>query len=653
MTLKYRAITANCGNDTIGDIASKIIAKNLQRDDADFYVINCQEIFFDKALLQLQAAAGSNYKVMLAASMETHTNFVTQFHSGKGIASFVIYKENLDVTCVLRQIVRRSNSRLAGAAYNKGGLIADIIISNSDTNDSINLQTVSGHLDSTNSLKRSKDWQNINQAISRDVTDWNSLVLASPHLRVSGYDANTRNKIINKNAVNLWQTSPVAVELQALQQVAIAGQHYSKQSTFKTFIPKVTSVPDSQRPDYACGGMLDFIGIADGRHLCSHISESAVIQIGVEAGSKRDHDVLISPLQRYGALSDFSRVKGQMVIRLSRVAPNLAKEIVNLQDSETNRTKLLDVYQLFLSPKGLLHSVHTFHLEKMTRIGHVSRALRFFPEALKNQLSTTIFSLPWCNDITLENMAEYAAQFSQKRWVMSALLNSLNECYSEAGCINRLAWYQNVLQSEDMSHGKNTSRYFKECIINEYFENYRKLERLLKNFKPGTPNERYFMYMGWNVIEQIADIAGDELSVRKFSSKSLSRLSSIMDVCAKAIEVVQDNGNITAVSDQLLFFSKNVSGKSLPGWNKLAKSLLLLAGLALVVTGVLALVTSGGSGLLIASAAGTALFLFAVGVEILDQNCKTGLAKSISEYRLAMEDLVEDDVVNDNSCSFV
>ena len=248
MTFKYRAITANCGNDALGEVTCKMLAKRLHKDDADFYVINCQELAFDKALSQLQAAIGPNYNVIHTATMETYTKFATQFHSGTGITSFVIYKKNLEITRISSQITRRSNSRFAGSAYNKGGLVSDILIRNKDTDESLHLQTVSGHLDSGNSRKRSKDWQLINQAIAKHVSDWDSLVEAIPHLRLSGYDANTRNKIIDGEVVvNLWLAESVDIELQALQQAVIAGRHFSKQSTYKTSTLGITTSPDGKR----------------------------------------------------------------------------------------------------------------------------------------------------------------------------------------------------------------------------------------------------------------------------------------------------------------------------------------------------------------------------------------------------------------------
>ena len=224
MPFKYRAITANCGNDVIGKKASEQIAERMHEDDADFYVINCQEVSFESTKRQLQKAVGEGYTVVCLKNMTTHTKLSTQFHSGTGIATFVIHKNNLAIDLQTAQEARRSSHRSSG--YNKGGLITDFTVTRSKgdgTQEKIQIQAVSGHLDSNDTQKRTKDWHNINQAIAREVTDWNSLVSACADLRVSGYDANTRNKLTEEGAaVNLWRVPGGAStpEIQALHQAA-------------------------------------------------------------------------------------------------------------------------------------------------------------------------------------------------------------------------------------------------------------------------------------------------------------------------------------------------------------------------------------------------------------------------------------------------
>lgn len=354
MNFKFRVITANCGNDAIGSTASVVIATNLIADDADFYVINCQEVAFDKTLQQLQEAVGPDYTVAISDKMTTHTKLSTQFHSDTGIASFVIHKKNLKVDLAPSQLARRNTSRLTvGSGYNKGGLITDIVITSEKEN--IKVQTVSGHLDSEDIKSRSNDWYSLNQKLAKEVSNWDELVRVIPHLRLSGYDANTRNKLNAKTSSNLWLT-PSAPELQALYQASLAGQHFSRESTYKTNQDNISQLPDKKRPGYAKGGMLDFVGVANGRDSSTEITQEEVIKIGLEEGTERDHDVILSPLQQYETFADdFDLVKGQIAIRLARIAPELTKEIIGLDKNDINKARLLQVYQLFLRPRGLLN----------------------------------------------------------------------------------------------------------------------------------------------------------------------------------------------------------------------------------------------------------------------------------------------------------
>lgn len=213
MTFKYRVLTANCGNDVIGAEASARIASQLKQDQADFYVINAQEISFAKTLQQLQEAVGEKYTVVQTKPMVTHTKFATQIHQKIGIVTFIIHKKELKVDLQDSQKVRRSNSRRDGGAYNKGGLVSNFEISRD--NQKFKIHSISGHLDSNNPAKRTRDWHNINKAMEKEVTGWEELVAASPHLRLSGYDANTRNKISpQKGVTNLWmQQGAIAPEI--------------------------------------------------------------------------------------------------------------------------------------------------------------------------------------------------------------------------------------------------------------------------------------------------------------------------------------------------------------------------------------------------------------------------------------------------------
>ena len=124
MPFKYRAITANCGNDVIGKKASEQIAERMHEDDADFYVINCQEVSFESTKRQLQKAVGEGYTVVCLKNMTTHTKLSTQFHSGTGIATFVIHKNNLANLMTLcencHEQIHKKGSKLKRVKTTKG-----------------------------------------------------------------------------------------------------------------------------------------------------------------------------------------------------------------------------------------------------------------------------------------------------------------------------------------------------------------------------------------------------------------------------------------------------------------------------------------------------------------------------------------------------
>jgi hypothetical protein len=98
MPFTYSAITANCGNDSIGEVASATIANFIEDNELDFVVINCQEVNFDKTKQQLEYfVKEKGYEVKCLSQMATHTKVSTQFHSNTGIASFVSHKIGCDV----------------------------------------------------------------------------------------------------------------------------------------------------------------------------------------------------------------------------------------------------------------------------------------------------------------------------------------------------------------------------------------------------------------------------------------------------------------------------------------------------------------------------------------------------------------------------
>ncbi len=359
MGFTYRAITANCGNATLGAKASAQIAQQIEADKADFYAINCQEVNFNNALAELQKSVKAPYAVVRVADMITRTKIST-FLGNTGLGTFIVYNTaTVKIAGESAQEARR-DKKAWGTANNKGGLITNLTLTKDG--ETIKVQTVSGHLDSTKIDKREQDWSTIHSAIVPPISNWDSLVKSMPNLRLTGYDANTRQKIEPEGIVNQWQTN--SFELQGLKQAAIENQRYSAASTYKTHIETITVDEDENRPGYTRGGMLDIVGVADGGQ--SKELSTDVITYKQEAKTARDHDVIMCPKKEYIApTSDFELVQGHVAALLINSAPTLANDIKNLIESEDNKQLLVTISQAFLGPEGLINKQLAIHQKQL------------------------------------------------------------------------------------------------------------------------------------------------------------------------------------------------------------------------------------------------------------------------------------------------
>lgn len=414
MPFKYRAITANCGTDVLGPKAYEVIAKSLREDQADFYILNCQEIKYIKTLEQLKKSVGNDYSVSMVGTMNTHTKGLS---TGQGMASYVIHKKDIQVTVQSTEAARRSSLLFGTSAYNKGGLITNLTLASQD--DRIHIQTVSGHLDSTNIQHRAQDWLVIHTALAKPALTWEALAAMTPHLRVTGYDANTRNKL---GEDNLWLSSNKAFEIQGMQQAIFESQRFTHESTYKTHLGSRLTREDKKRPGYMQGGSLDFVGIADGRE---HVGlDTNVMVVSTDLETIRDHDVLITPLKIYEPLPDFDKVKGQMAIRLATAAPALAKEIKHLTDTPDSRQQLVAIYQQFLSQNGLLNKELELFKLKLGTIEQLSAVK--LPTWMMDLIQDTLFRMsPWFELSSLDNL--HIEEIKTKQKDMQQLLNHLNQ----------------------------------------------------------------------------------------------------------------------------------------------------------------------------------------------------------------------------------
>jgi hypothetical protein len=357
-TLIYRCVTANCGNGTLGPEGSSGIITQLISDKADCYVLNGQEVAYDQTLSELNnLLKDSQYEIKMLGSMSTITK-MKDLLSSPGMATFIIYDRE-------KWALRGSNItevRRQGNA-NKGGLITNVFLESRQKPESIiSLQTVSAHLDSNAMNRRAEDWYNIHASLAlskTEISDFEQLAQATPNVRVSGYDANTRNRIGQDGQPegNIWTNGANNNNYEVGEiKFAPLGTMYGADSTYKSYINDCLVNPSKKRPGYVDGGPLDQLAIQDGQEPAAEIIfGGGIIVIDPVAGQKRDHAVVISPLMSYASTSAFENTKNHMSAMLARAAPKLANDLRNMVvDNPKNRGLLVDIYKAYLSKEGLL-----------------------------------------------------------------------------------------------------------------------------------------------------------------------------------------------------------------------------------------------------------------------------------------------------------
>ena len=160
-----------------------------------------------------------------------------------------------------------------------------------------------------------------------------------------------------------------------------------------------------------------------------------------------------------------------------------------------------------------------------------------------------------------------------------------------------------------------------------------------------------FYQQGKKLLADITAFAGDDPS--KLNKKDLVDLNRVLDCCTPILV----NQNNTKKINEMANLSQEVSGKASPFWKKLGAGLLVFAALALVVTGVLAAIPSGGTSLLLvalgavgvstgvaaAAAGGTTALAAGSGAVLFKTSSEKGLAKSVSEFKSAISKLQNDE----------
>ncbi|MDP3561109.1 MAG: hypothetical protein Q8R83_02890 [Legionellaceae bacterium] len=409
MHLKYRAMSANCGNSSFGNIATKTIVDRIKLEKSDFYVINCQEVGHSTVTTQLLSCLkNSNYNVSCVGSMHTITK-PSEFFSGRsGIASFIIYDATkFTVENLKCKELRRNNSRFAGTAYNKGGVRTLVTLKDKTTTESVTLEIISGHLDSNEPDMRALDWSGIQRGIAypvSEVPDFEQLALIIPNIRLSGYDANTRNRFVEEHTtVNIWESN--ATELQAFIQFPLGGKRFSHDSTYtNTENAALIASTSKKRIGQTEGGMLDFVDVLDGTS-SENIIRTEVI-LPNDKTTYRDHAVVISEQLEYTKPAPFNHVIQQMAAMLEPAAPELAKNIRCMEENIQSKSALVALYHVFLSSdQGLLHKEMELFVDKLALVLYTSKR-KADNTTLVDEMKSELFlarDIPWFGLATLEN----------------------------------------------------------------------------------------------------------------------------------------------------------------------------------------------------------------------------------------------------------
>ncbi|MCW8397748.1 hypothetical protein OQJ26_02965 [Legionella sp. PATHC038] len=571
MPFKYRAITANCGNDTIGIDASRELAEKIEEDiekgGADFYIINCQETHFEKTQQQLEAVIGEGYKVQCLGQMATHTKLDTQFHSNTGIASFIVYKKELVISDINSTEARRTPASgfleriSSGAGFNKGGLVTNFAITRED-GERIDIQALSGHLDASSMLKRNQDWHVLHKKTIKDVRNWDELLAACPNLMVSGYDANTRNRLDDNNKeINMWESPEKYPEIQALDRVSLAAARYSGKSTYEH-----APGPDPKRPGYAGGGMLDFVTIYDGEISAGRIitDEQLVKQIEPEPNSERDHNVIISPLHTSFNVSPFERVRNLMASRLHGVAPLLAEKIQKMKETEDAKDQLIEIYQKYLGPEGFLDKAIALHQSKLECVQQLKKLS--LDERLQEQVSKTLFGeLEWC--------AGDPEQLAAKQELMKAFLTSLADCEHAVGIKVRLNCYLDLKEKIERNEKINADKAFQDAAVKSYESFYIAFENKLKTETNDKPELQGAMKKLLNRLDAIADHENFE-ALRNLEPKKLDVLTHIVAECYDSFNFSHagDIEDMEKTNEEINRLAHEAMGSSSPVWRALAEA---------------------------------------------------------------------------------
>lgn len=418
--LRYRSVSINSGNKTPGDEASAGITRIIKDENLDFFVLNCQEINYKSTITELQRLLPEGYTIQLVGSMNTKTKRNTLL-GGTGMASFVIHRNDVTVDVKSSIEARRNPYALGGTSSNKGGLVTDCTIQK-EGSEPIHVKMVSAHLDSNLKYERAKDWGVVHKQIAKTkIENFDQLVEAIPNIQIAGYDANTRNLLVDRQVVNPWESD--AFETEGLKQVVFGGTRFSGDSTYKSNDQGIANrAATGKRSGNTEGGMLDFTDIMDGTPTKNKNEIIRVDVIDPEVGAKgkikgRDHAVVPSNTMGYSKpTDDFIKVRNHMAAMLEHTAPDLADGIRELPNTPESKEELIDIYNTFLSKKGLLLKEYHLFMNKLGVVQKAEELAKKNPE-LKQSITNirTSTPLPWFKGVTLDNYKDQIKTIKERQ----------------------------------------------------------------------------------------------------------------------------------------------------------------------------------------------------------------------------------------------
>jgi hypothetical protein len=168
----------------------------------------------------------------------------------------------------------------------------------------------------------------------------------------------------------------------------------------------------------------------------------------------------------------------------------------------------------------------------------------------------------------------------------------------------------------------------------EYEANLRGFRDALQQFSTNSDPKRIALKnTGNDLLEHVQEIKSDE----SIGSNDLSDLSAVLLRATESLQAPTPQ-NIM----KLAGLSKKVSGKESPKWKALGTCLLVFACSVLVVAGVLLAVPTLGTSLMTTVVGAAGLATFVGGASLYGTSSEKGLAKGISNFKLALTDMKVD-----------